>query len=592
MDLQSVINSLRDRGRKMVALDNPQDQDLYDIGADIGVGFVPGVGQVQAGRDFERARREKDKFGMGLAAFGMIPFVGGLRAVGKVGKAAKAAGKVNLQRDGVAVKDLMDAEKRWGDGEQIFAFHEMDEAPTRVTSLEMLNNYQPDQLLAVPKKAAAAPRAGKVENVAELVDTVPAVSSRAKAGAEQRMLTQAIDGADERVKYLRRPTVENPQRVAFPGIYKRPDELVAGARTAPEDPLMQRLFGVNRDDLFQIAEQGKRQGNMGGVPFRTAAKPRGAKHAGQVMTPQNEQRLLDILSEAEKRPDLYKGMAAWYTMDPAYQHFVRLYGPERAAAEYNRFNALTGMASPNSEVLTELNRGTGAFMLDTSGRFDDFKNFGGLAEDKRGLNYPADMRGIQGHMVHSTAQAGPMEKFLRAGRIDMDSPKVPSYIHASGVPETGFQTQYPVGDAHWSRLVGLPDVRGLVRDSKSGKMVPNAASASTPEMVSLGPWWRDNIAGKAGLESVPAQAVVWGAGSNATGVTSPIGAPKLELLSAQIGKAANRLGISPEDARDRIFLGKEHAGLADPALLGLLGAGTAGGLTVAALRNRKEEKKQ
>lgn len=355
---------------------------------------------------------------------------------------------------------------------------------------------------------------------------------------------------------------------------------------------MQRLFGVNRDDLFQIAEEGKRQGNMSGTPFRTAAKPRGAAHGAQVMTPQNEQRLLDILGEAEKRPDLYKGMAAWYTMDPAYQHFVRLYGPERAAAEYNRFNSLTGMASPNSEVLTELNRGTGAFMLDTAGRFDDFKNYGGLAESKRGASYPADMRSIQGHMVHSTAQAGPMEKFLRAGKIDMDSPKVPSYIHASGVPETGFQTQYPVGDAHWSRLVGLPDVRGLVRDAKSGKMVPNAASASTPEMVTLGPWWRDQVAAKAGLESVPAQAVVWGAGSNATGVTSPIGAPKLELLSAQIGKAANRLGISPEDARDRIFLGKEHAGLADPALLGILGAGAAGGLTVAALRNRKEEKKQ
>lgn len=91
MDLQSVINSLRDRGRKMVALDNPQEQDMVDIGADIGAGFLPGVGQVQAGRDFERARRDGDKLGMGLAGFGMVPFVGGMsKVVGALRKGKKA----------------------------------------------------------------------------------------------------------------------------------------------------------------------------------------------------------------------------------------------------------------------------------------------------------------------------------------------------------------------------------------------------------------------------------------------------------------------------------------------------------------------
>lgn len=162
MDLQSVINSLRDRGRKMVALDNPQDQDWYDIGADVGAGFLPVVGQAQAARDFERARRDNDKFGMGLAAFGMVPFVGGLRAAGKVGRAAKKAAKPNLQRDGVPIKDLTDAEKRWGNGEKIFAFHELDEAPQQITSLEMLNNYPPDALMALPNKAPSAPAAQQI----------------------------------------------------------------------------------------------------------------------------------------------------------------------------------------------------------------------------------------------------------------------------------------------------------------------------------------------------------------------------------------------------------------------------------------------
>jgi hypothetical protein len=151
-----------------------------------------------------------------------------------------------------------------------------------------------------------------------------------------------------------------------------------------------------------------------------------------------------------------------------------------------------------------------------------------------------------------------MGKYLASGLIEMDSAKVPSYIHASGVPETGFQTQYPVGDAHWSRLVGLPDVRGAT--TKKGVPTIPKASASVPEMVALGPWFNQRIAQPMGLEAVPTQAVIWGAGSGATGVTSPIGAPKLELLAQQIGETATRLGISPETARDMIIRGQAYAG--------------------------------
>ena len=410
------------------------------------------------------------------------------------------------------------------------------------------------------------------------------------AAAERRMLREAIPEGEEIANYMSRPTVIAPERITFPGIYKRPDALVAGARVAPEDPLMKQLFGVTRDDLYQIAQEGQRAGNMTDTPFKTAAKPRGAAVAEQIMNPRNEQRIIDIIAEARKRPDLFKGMASWYTMDPLYQRFVELYGREAAPSMYQRFNALTGMASPNSEVLTELNRGTGAFWLANQGRFDDFARYAGLAESKRGADFPQDMRAIQGHMVHSTAQAGPMAKYLRAGQIEMDSPKVPSYIHASGVPDVGFQTAWPVGDAHWSRLVGLPDVRGLKRDRETGNMVPNAASASTSEMVSLGPWWRKRVADRSDLESVPAQAVVWGAGSNATGVSSPIGAPKLELLSQQIGKAANRMGISPEEARDRIIMGSGHAGFIDPKLAAIMAGGAgASAAAIAALRKKQED---
>lgn len=411
---------------------------------------------------------------------------------------------------------------------------------------------------------------------------VEAADPTKAAGKATKAATRAIDTAK------RTPTVMRPKREAmFPDIYMNPRELVSRAKVAPEDPAMQQLFGVTRADLFDIAQQGTRKGNMTERPFNAAPGAKGAAHAGEVMNPRNVQRLQDIIGEASQRPDLYQGMASWYTMDPLYAHFERLYGKDAAPGEYSRFNTLTGMASPGSEVLTEMNRGTAANWLDKEGRFDDFVKFGGMAEASRGGQFPDDMRGVMGHAYHKTAQATPMAKYLREGVLDMGSAKVPSYIHASGVPETGFQTEWPVGDAHWSRLVGLPDVRG-----KAGGTTPisAAASASVPEMVSLGPWWKDKIAAPMGLEAVPAQAVVWGAGSNATGVTSPIGAPKLELLAQRIMDTSRRLNISPEQARDMVLMGRTHAGAATPEMLGGLAAGTAGASALAnLLREQPDE---
>ena len=89
MDVEAVIDALRNRARRFVSLDTPQDADLGDTAIDIAAGFVPGVGQAQAGRDFERARREGDRLGMGLAAAGMIPVVGGV--AGAANRARKGA---------------------------------------------------------------------------------------------------------------------------------------------------------------------------------------------------------------------------------------------------------------------------------------------------------------------------------------------------------------------------------------------------------------------------------------------------------------------------------------------------------------------
>ena len=76
-DIQSKKLSSGDWWKSQVSLDTPKDQDAVDVANDIAVGFTPGLGTLQAGRDFERSRREGSKLGMGLSALGMLPFVGG-----------------------------------------------------------------------------------------------------------------------------------------------------------------------------------------------------------------------------------------------------------------------------------------------------------------------------------------------------------------------------------------------------------------------------------------------------------------------------------------------------------------------------------
>jgi hypothetical protein len=59
----------------------------------------------------------------------------------------------------------------------------------------------------------------------------------------------------------------------------------------------------------------------------------------------------------------------------------------------------------------------------------------------------------------------------------------------------------------------------------------------------------------------------------------------------QIGKAAQREGMTPETMRDLYLLGQRHIGSADPALLGTVGALGLGGAGVGTyLANRPEEK--
>lgn len=346
--------------------------------------------------------------------------------------------------------------------------------------------------------------------------------------------------------------IKGAQRMAYPGVYKRPDQLVAEAAdlaaTAPETGAMQRLFGVNRDDLYNLSL------TRGRGPAPSVVQPpqnaRGAAAAEAIKTPQNTQRIIDILTEAGKRPELYKGMDSWYESGPLYDRLVNLVGEDKALNYFNDFNRYTGMASSNSDVLTELTRGSAANYLARQGRFGDFVKYGGKSGQP---GAPADIANVPGHMVHSTAHAKPMSDYNLTGSLQMKSPKVPVYIQSSSVDEAGRSWGTPVGDAHWSRGVGLADTRNP-KTIKGQPVVPGQ-SVSTPELNTVRQWWENNVARQVGLEAVPAQARLWGAASRATGVDTAVGKSKLELLSEQVAKRADNLGVDENAMLDYILVG-------------------------------------
>ena len=352
-----------------------------------------------------------------------------------------------------------------------------------------------------------------------------------------------------------RQTVKNPVRYAYGDVYNNPRLLAAEAesRVAPEDPLLKRLFGVTRDDLYQIAKE--RKGNMEPT-IQTIEGAKVPPTVENIMTDRNKQRLLDAMSEFQKQPGLRTGMVPWYVHDPVYQRLVKLVGPEEANQRFKRLNVMTGMMSPGSPVQTELNRGLGAHYLNEQNRIEDFYKYGGQGQggkSPRGKDFPKDLETLLSHPYHSTSHAMPLRKYIEAGYPDipgMESPKVPLYMQASGVPETGFQTKGAIPDAHWTRGMGLPDTRTSKGFNQSMNM---------REYQHVGPWFRENVAEPLGMEAVPAQALMWGGFSGATGVDTLIGAPKIELLVKHIRQVAKRLKVDVETARDLVLTGKAFA---------------------------------
>lgn len=383
-----------------------------------------------------------------------------------------------------------------------------------------------------------------------------------KAISEAKAAQKAAKTTEDAAPGLARPNVieryvTDPQRIYREGIYKRPDVIAkeADAMVAPEHPALKELFGVTRDDLYQISQQGARQGNV--QPNIWLPKnPKGSYAAENIMNQPNAQRLIDTLTEARKYPGLERGMVPWYVMDPAFKRLEQLVGPQQAIVEYNKFNSMMTPFSASSDVMKEINRGTAARMMMERGRLDDFAKYGGMPVETRGKDFPAELKDVIPHLRHGTTHVPPAIKWANTGShgYGNDTVKIPLYTQASGVPQTGFQTAWAVPDAHFTRAVGMSDVR---KNAMPGDYMGGS------EYRTFSPWFRQNVAQPLGIESVPAQALTWGAYAPQTGVRTPIGAGKLELISQRMWERAKELGVDPQMFRDKVLLGQEHSSLDD-----------------------------
>lgn len=386
-------------------------------------------------------------------------------------------------------------------------------------------------------------------------------------GSGKKTVLGGVQSLLSSLRPIRNPREDSP----YPKVWSmdpRQKAALASAKVQAESPWLKTLFGVTREDLYETS---LRQGNRPGQ-WDDVSNPRGSETAAQVMTPQNAQRLVDELVEAEKYPEMFRSMHAWYVMDPAYRRLRELMPEEEANRAFARLNSFMAAASPMSEPTTEIPRGLAANVLDNRGLFELFQQYGGKPAQGRAAQFlqdrlgasDEDMRGFvalteeiplgkfPGHSAHIN-QAGMMARMGGNDyRLTGKQPKVVLYSQASGVPDHphGFQTDSFIPDAGMTRSIGVSDA---TRANTPG------AAMDVATYRDLRPWWREKVAGAAGLEAVPAQAINWASSSPATGIGTSLGASKLELLANYIGRRAIETGEDPFKLRDMILMGRGFA---------------------------------
>jgi len=127
----AMAQGLRDYASRTFSLDPQPEQSLPEMGVEAVAGFIPGVGQAMAGRDWERARRANDPAGMAMAGASLAPW-------GRMGKALKSGVFGGKSSKGADLSKLKKAEEEFYDPRR-----GMSEQDTR-TSIWQKHGWEPE----------------------------------------------------------------------------------------------------------------------------------------------------------------------------------------------------------------------------------------------------------------------------------------------------------------------------------------------------------------------------------------------------------------------------------------------------------------
>lgn len=220
-----LFDDLKGAASGFFSLDPQENVPAAQQAAELALGFVPGVGQALAARDFERARRAGDKTGMALAAASVLP-VGKLLPEAGVLRRDIFIGPKSQTWNKAAAEEAMKLEKAGVKPEEIWKRTGTFRAPDKKLRQEIS-----DQAMRLKHEFGYKPRTGlqrffgkkeegdQFGKVGELIENYP--------------LTESYPNIAEYGAQVGKAAGEYPQR----GVFEPRTKRLAARRTGEEGVL-------------------------------------------------------------------------------------------------------------------------------------------------------------------------------------------------------------------------------------------------------------------------------------------------------------------------------------------------------------------
>jgi hypothetical protein len=153
-----------------------------------------------------------------------------------------------LQEFGEVIESRMDAEARFSNGEQIYAFPEQDEQPFLIRNIDEISAYTPDRMLALP------PEAPVTEEAVTETEVAPAVEATQTENFVKEMAS-ILQGTNPNFP-IGSDKVVNAETTAFKFARENPDQAIEIAKQLASNPeKYSDITGLPPGRINSIAKQ-------------------------------------------------------------------------------------------------------------------------------------------------------------------------------------------------------------------------------------------------------------------------------------------------------------------------------------------------